>query len=57
MKNFLNIFVLLILTSFAYAIGFLVMNVNGGFNNWGIAYFPLFVLFILWGIKIDKGYE
>ena len=57
MKHFLNIFVLLILTSFAYAIGFLVINVRAGVNNWGLAYMPLFVLFILWGIKINKDYE
>jgi hypothetical protein len=57
MKHFLNIFVLLILTSFAYAIGFLVINVRAGENNWGLAYLPLIILFLLWGIKIREDYE
>ena len=57
MKHFLNVFVLVILTSFAYGIGFLVMSVNRGVNNWGLAYMPLFILFIMWGIKIREDYE
>jgi hypothetical protein len=54
MKHFINILVLLILTFFA--IGLAYLQVNYG-ENWYVAFVPLCIFMLLWGIKLFDDYE
>lgn len=55
MKHFINILVILILTSFAFAIGYIqAIQIT---NAWSLLYLPLAVLILLWGWHLSNTYS
>ena len=55
MKDFLNIFITVIITGFAIGISYMQYTQPKMF--WGFLYLPWLILAIAWGNKINKDYE
>jgi hypothetical protein len=56
MKHFINILVILLLFASAVGIAYEV-NISPKESVWGVLYFPLFVMMLLWGEKLYKDYR
>ena len=54
MKDFLNIFITIMLVGFV--VGITYVQYCQPKMAWGILYLPWFVLAIAWGVKINKDY-
>lgn len=55
MKHFINILGLLILTFFAVGVTYLQSAAMKA--SWGLLYIPLFIFFLMWGIKLNDDYK
>jgi hypothetical protein len=55
MKDFLNIFIVIMLVGFVVGISY--MQYTQPQSHFGILYLPWFILAISWGVKINKDYR
>lgn len=55
MKDFFNIFIVIILTGFAIGISY--MQYTQVDRLWGLLYLPWIIIAIAWGIKINNDYK
>ena len=55
MKHLINILVILILTGFAIGLAYLQITYTE--QAWFIAYLPLSVFMLMWGIKLNEDYR
>ena len=54
MKNFLNVFVILILVGLIVGTAWLQVTYNKG---WFIGFLPLTIMSFAWGVKINNDYK
>ena len=55
MKDFLNVFVILILTGFTVGIAYI--QLIDAKTPWSLLYVPDIVFLLMWGIKINDDYK
>ena len=56
MKDFINVLLILLLAACAVGIAYLTRTCTAEKNLWPILYFPLFIVVMFFGAKINNDY-